>query len=642
MYYSKHKFVFFGVIAFFLLMLGCPCMALHLPDGRPLPVEEDTIRRFEPRLVLLLTDTSEEASLQRTQLFYDELKTKFYRNRFTKQLHKLLFTKPSAGRAKRASQHKDMEYFQQFEGKVIQQLTIKKLPLFGPTVNDTTPRPTNWLKRTGNAVHFQTRDWVINKNLLFKEGESVNAEVLYDNERLLRSLSYIRDARIRITEMPDNPDAVAIEVVTQDFFPLSFSAGRAPFSSYTVGVQNNNIFGIGHRFTNEILYRSDGTPAFGYEGTYMVENVNGSFINASVMGAYTDVRRGGGFSLQRPFFTPDIRWAGGLDLQRMEQMSYVLHRDREKDTLVWHANDVLDAWMGHSIPLNNTKPHPKGREAIVLAGRALRIYNHEVPGGELYNSDFFINRKLWLGSAGWVRRRYRRDAYIFGFGRTEDVPLGALVNVTAGVEEQEQLMYYGQVNAAWGTYFEKFGYLDVRGAVGQYFGAEEQEDSRRVRSGSLSWTSALWPSGRYRFRQLLTLDYLYGDKRFDYEFVAVSSREIRGLRGVDLRGTQRLNLTIETIAFSPVQILGFRLAGFAFADYAVLNSAPALSLKGQGVQGYGLGLRVRNENLVFKTFQLRLAYYPGPGGGINISLLGRPNNIFQEFLVGRPQAQPFR
>ncbi|WP_224997997.1 hypothetical protein [Cesiribacter sp. SM1] len=635
MCYSISKFALFGVIAVLFVLLGSPCRA------RPLPVDEDTTRRFNPRLVLLLTDTSEEAQLQRTQLFYDELKTKFYRYGITRQLYNLLFTKPSRPRVPQAKQQDDIEYFQQFEGKLIQELSIKKLPLFGPTVNDTTPKSTNWFKRAGNTIHIQTRDWVINKNLLFKEGERVNAEILYDNERLLRSLSYIRDARILITEVPDNPDAVAIEVVTQDFFPLSFRAGRAPFSSYTLGVQNNNIFGIGHRFTNEVLYRSGGTPAIGYEGTYMVENVKGSFVNASVSGSYTDVRRGGGFSLQRPFFTPDIRWAGGLDLQRMEQMSYVLHRDREKDTLVWHASDLIDGWIGHAIPLNSAKPHPRGRESVVLAARGLRINNHEVPGGELYDSDFFINRKLWLGSAGWVRRKYRRDAYIFGFGRTEDVPLGALVNVTGGIEEQEQLQYYGQINAAWGAYLQKLGYLDLRMAVGQYFGTDK-EASRRVRYGSLNWISPLMPRGRYRFRQLLTVDYLYGDKRHSYEFVSVSSQEIRGLRGVDFRGTQRLNVSLETIAFSPVQLLGFRLAGFAFADYAVLNSVPALNLKGRSLQGYGLGLRVRNENLVFKTFQLRLAYYPGPGGGFNISVLGRPNSTFQDFLVGRPQTQPYR
>ena len=636
MFACIRKFVLFGGLALLLCLLGrlsCSARTLH--------AEEDTVRRFRPRTVVLLADTSAEARQKRTELFYEQLKSRFYRNNFTKRLYDLVFTTPSRGPKRSTKSEEAMEYFQQFEGKVIQQVTIKKLPIFGPSVNDTTRRPSNWLLRTGNALHFQTRDWVIRKNILFSEGEVVDPDVLYDNERLLRSLSYIRDARIHIVPVPGSPDEVAIEIVTQDVFPLSFDAGRGPLSSYFLAVQNNNIFGIGHRLTSEALYRSDGTPALGYEGTYMVENVKGSFINASVTGAYSDFRRGVGFSLQRPFFTPDIRWAGGLDLQRVEQLNVVLHRDIVQDTLVWYASDVLDTWLGHSIPLNLGKPHPKGRESIVLAARASRIHNYEVPGGELAGSDFFINRKFVLGSVGWVRRDYRRDAYIYGFGRTEDVPLGALLNLTIGAEEELESRYYTQFNAAWGGYSDDVGYVDLRLAVGQYFNMGE-EASRRVRSGGVSWISPLLASKRYKFRQLLSFDYLYGDRRLSYEFVTVNSRDVRGIRGIYLRGTQKLKASAETIAFSPIDILGFRLAGFVFADVAVLNDIPAFSLKGDVLQGYGLGLRVRNENLVFKTFQLRFSYYPSPGRGFAISLQGSPSSMFSQFLVGRPQMQPYR
>jgi hypothetical protein len=48
---------------------------------------------------------------------------------------------------------------------------------------------------------------------------------------------------------------------------------------------------------------------------------------------------------------------------------------------------------------------------------------------------------------------------------------------------------------------------------------------------------------------------------------------------------------------------------------------------GQLFQGYGLGFRLRNENLTFNTFQFRLGYYP------NI-----PNNsaIFRTQFSGIP------
>jgi hypothetical protein len=631
------RFVCYGIAACLLCLLG------HSSLAKPLPTNpEDTIRRFRPRLVLLLTDTSEGAKQARTALFYEQLKNKFYGRTLTRRLFDLLFDAPSASPRPRSRTDQDaIEYFQQFEGKVVAEVILKKLPLFGPNVNDTTRLPKKWYERTGNAIHVNTRDWVIEKHLLFEEGDLIDPEALYDNERLLRSLSYIRDARIRLVPLSDSSDAVAVHVITQDVFPYGFNAGKAEFSSYSLSIQNNNIFGIGHRLITEGLYRSDGSPAMGYAGTYVVENALGSFVNAAISGAYTDVRRGAGLSLQRSFFTPDIRWAGGFDLQRTEQLGYVLHRDYTRDTLVWYSNDRIDLWAAHSVPLNSNKPHPKGRDALVLSGRALRIYHHDTPGGELEKNDFFLNSKLWLGSIGWVRRNYRRDAYIYGFGRTEDVPLGAYANVTYGAEEQQEIMYYGQLSAGWGGYRDGFGYLDTRIAFGQYFGIGERM-SRRVRYGSASWISPLIPKGKYRFRQLMRVDYLYGDRRYSYEFISVGDQEVRGIRNVLLRGTQRFNFSFETIAFTPIDIVGFRLSTFAFAEAALLNDSPYLSFSGEALQGYGLGLRVRNENLVFKTFQLRFAYYPGDYGGFSISIKGSPGSGFQDFQLGRPQVHPFR
>lgn len=604
--------------------------------------EEDTLRRFRPRLVLLLTDTSESARQERTQLFYEDLKARFARNSFTRRLFNLIFD-PQAGPSPPVRTNQEaLEYFQQYQGRIIRSVNIRKLDLFGPTVNDTTQqRSTNWLRRAGNALHFQTRDWVIEKNLLFEEGNPVDPELLYDNERLLRNLSYIRDARIRLKPVAGNPEAVDLVVITQDVLPLSVDAERGRFSSYSVEVQNSNIFGIGHRLRTGIVYRSDGTPAVGYSGAYTVENVGGSFIDASIRAAYTDIEQGVGISLQRPFFTPETRWAGGLDLQRTEQLMVLPHRNPLQDTLLHWGFNRIDAWAAHAIPIKSSRPHPHGREAVVLAGRISRLYPHQAPGLELEGRNFFLDRRMFLGSVGWVQRQYRRDAYIYGFGRTEDVPLGATINVTMGLESQHRASPYVQMSTGYGTYFERFGYFDVRLGAGQYFGGDPAA-SRRLRWGSLGWISSLLPLKRFTLRQLIHIDYLYGDSRYSYEFLSVGSDEIRGIRSVDLRGTQRIVASAETILFSPWQLVGFRFAGFAFADVGYLNERDYFSLKGSSLQGYGLGLRVRNENLAFKTFQIRFAYYPGQESSFAISLRGSPNSVFRDFRIDRPEVHPYR
>ncbi|WP_040397605.1 BamA/TamA family outer membrane protein [Cesiribacter andamanensis] len=610
-----------------------------LPDAvRPLP-EEDTVRRFRPWLVRQLTDTSKEA---RTQLFYDELKTKFYRNNLTRRLYDLVFVAPNAPAPVVTQSYQEaLDYFQQYQGKVIRSVTLRKLPLFGPTVHDTTRTATNWLGRTGNRIHFQTKGWVLDKNLLFEEGEAVEAELFYDNERLLRSLSYIRDARIRLQEVPGQPDAVDVIVITQDVFPLSVSAARGEFSSYQLEVQNNNIFGIGHRLSTGLSFREGGAPSMGYLGAYTVENMAGTFATGTLHAAYTDINKSVGLSLQRPFYTPDIRWAGGLDLQRNERLRVLPNRNPLLDTVVWWSHDWLDLWAAHAIPFRSRQAHPGGREALVLAGRALRLYHHDSPGDRMESRDFFLDRKLWLGSVGWVQRRYRRDAFIYGFGITEDVPLGSLINLTAGFEHQDRESAFVQLSSGWGTYLRRAGYVNLRLAAGQFLGGESRAE-RRMRYAAADWISPLLPLKRYMLRQMLHLDYMYGDRRYSYEFLSVGDREIRGIRNVFLRGTQRFSASAESIVFSPWQALGFRFAAFAFADLAYLNESPYFSLRGSAVQGYGLGLRVRNENLTFKTFQVRAAWYPGPYGGFALTIRGNPGAVFQDFRIDRPEIIPFQ
>jgi hypothetical protein len=631
----------------YTLVLFCAMLWLsnwaYAGTGTPTvsPEPEDTVRRFRPRLVIMLTDTGKQAREERTQLFYDDLKSKFYRYDLTRRLYDLVFVTPRGPVVPPRSNQEVLEYFRQHQGKVIRSVTINKLPVFGPTVQDTTRRSSNWLLQTANKLHFQTRDWVIHKNLIFAAGDQVDAETLYDNERLLRSLSYIRDVRIRLEEVPDKPDMVEVYIISQDVFPLSLDAGRGPFSTYQLQVQNNNIFGIGHRLGTGMALRRGGSPAIGYLGAYTVENLGGTFIDATLSGGYTDIDKSVGLSLQRPFFTPDTRWAGGLDIQRNERLSVLPHRNPLLDTLIWWSHNWVDLWAAHAFPIRSRVYHPGGRQALVVAGRATRINHRESPGAEMENRDFFVDRKVLLSSVGWVQRRYRRDAFIYGFGITEDVPLGSLLNLTLGTELQERHSGFGQLRAGWGTYLPQAGYLNISLATGQFFGGESRAE-RRTRHAAASWISPLIPLKRYKMRQLLDIDYMYGDRRYSYEFLSVGNREVRGIRNVYLRGTQRTIASAETIIFSPWQAFGFRIASFAFADVGVLNESPQFSLKGSAVQGYGLGLRVRNENLTFKTFQVRMAFYPGTNGGFAITLQGNPSTVFQEFRIDRPEVMPFR
>ena len=67
--------------------------------------------------------------------------------------------------------------------------------------------------------------------------------------------------------------------------------------------------------------------------------------------------------------------------------------------------------------------------------------------------------------------------------------------------------------------------------------------------------------------------------------------------------------------------------------------------KGYALSSIGVGIRIRNDNLVFNTFQIRIGYFPNPPAYSNISPVNisgeqllKPNN----FEPGAPAIIPYR
>jgi hypothetical protein len=64
--------------------------------------------------------------------------------------------------------------------------------------------------------------------------------------------------------------------------------------------------------------------------------------------------------------------------------------------------------------------------------------------------------------------------------------------------------------------------------------------------------------------------------------------------------------------FSPVNIYGFRFAFFGFSDFAFLSGTNEIIGRGFALSSIGIGIRIRNDNMVFNTLQVRIGYFPNP------------------------------
>jgi hypothetical protein len=135
------------------------------------------------------------------------------------------------------------------EGKIISEIYINTLEAFGPTLTDTTRKAISWLEKTANAVHFTSREKTIEKMLLFEVGDFLDPELMYENERLIRSLRYIQDVVFILEQDSVYNGLVKVHVVTKDRFPLGVTGDVNGIRSAALEVYNQNIFGIGHEIT---------------------------------------------------------------------------------------------------------------------------------------------------------------------------------------------------------------------------------------------------------------------------------------------------------------------------------------------------------------------------------------------------------
>jgi hypothetical protein len=506
---------------------------------------------------------------------------------------------------------KSEDSFLPYEGKIIRNIIIRQIG-FDKTVLDTAKNIKTTLTRIGNRLHSRSKDWLIRDNLFIRENKPVNPYKMADNERYLRDLDFILDARLFIQPLDYTEDSVDVIVMTKDVFSIGGSLNPRSATETRFRVYDTNLFGYGQRvqFTG---HAEDGRdPFFGYEVLYRKNSVAGSFV--SVTGAYTQINTGSSYGreqeeawyikAERPLMSPYTRLAGGIELSRNWSQN------------VYHTQDsifrnygyrVRDAWVGYNLGAN---AHSRYRSRHVLTIRGFDQHFIRNPEqAEEANSPIYNDKRYVLGGLTFFKQNFYTARYIYGFGRTEDVPYGHTMSVYLGYSRQLGLTRpYMGVDIGKGIVSPRGYFYNIIFRAGA-FNNKGLEDAAVLLSGTL--TSRLISYRRFLMRQVVG-----GDITYIHNLVTTLPLDINnefGLRGLSvdsLWGTKRLHLFAETYAFTPFELVGFRFAPFVYGELAWLSSEKQSMLENRAFPAIGGGIRTRNENLVFGTVELRLIYYP--------------------------------
>ncbi len=558
-------------------------------------------------------------------------------NRNYKKLLKAISHSPPANPS--VLNEKSEELYTKYQGKIIRTIIIKHLG-FDKTVLDTTRSLKNYIAKTANKLHTNTREVVIRNNLFIREGKPLNPYRVADNERLLRNINFMLDARIYVKPISETSDSVDLLVVTRDVFSLGGSFVPSSLAKYQLSLQDVNLSGQGQTVRFGQVFDLTRTPRYGYEGSYGINNIGGSFIGASL--GYTSLNDGISagnenensyyLNLTRPLYQPFARFAGGIQVSYNQSANVYKKPD---SVFAKYTYTVQDYWLGYSFghkKLPNDLKENRNRKFIAIRGYNQHFLNSV--NTNLTELDRFVYRDLTtlLAQLTFFRQDFYKTQYVLGFGRTEDIPYGYRISFTSGWERElgnkrpyfGTELYYNKVRPS-GTI------LTFDANMASYFLKANSQDA--YASFNFTRYSKIYKLGKMIIRNQLASGYAaiinQKVKR------GLDIRDINGVLGFlpdSLLGFQRATFSQETTVFTPYKLLGFHLAPIVRVDLALIRRFVPFFQSGNFFSGYSVGIRARNENLIFNTIEARLFYYPS-----TVELLGHYRlSITTNFLIKYP------
>ena len=532
--------------------------------------------------------------------------------------------------------------FRRLEGKHIHSIRIKQIDPFGTSIHDTTMISQSWLGRTGNNLRIPTSTRIIRKNLTFSAGESIDPRNLSESERILRQLNFINDAKIEVQLNAQDTTLVDLVVITRDKYPHAFNVGLSS-TTPEVTLYTRNLAGQGLGLSHTQIITSPQSDDFGFTDQITISNVGKSRINLKLDYSQLNSEHFLIANAQRSFYFTDLKYAGGFYYNR----SYKNSGFPGGEQIDWQQDlsyRYSDVWLGRSFKVETSNYFNQSH--FYLTGQLQTSKFHNLTDSLSNHPLLIFNRYIYTGLT-FSKRNYYKNNLIYSYGRTEDVPYGFMASVTMGVNGNDQYNrpYVGGHFSFGKAIIPNKGYFYFRSEAGSFFNKGQSEQGFLNLTGK--YISNLEPFAGGYLRHFVELDYLKGFNRLDKEFIYLSERRqgLTGFSNKELRGKEKMVLSAESIYFSPHNIIGFRIIGLAFADLGVIGDGKSGLLKQDYQLSIGAGIRLHNDNLVFRTIQIRLAYIPfAPSGAstFDLDISGETTKRFDDFVPGAPKRNEFK
>lgn len=579
---------------------------------------------------------------------YENIESYSKRGRFSTFVYRLIFNPVAVVSKKKEISNKGynkliQKPYSSFEGKIIRNIDITTLDPFGYSTADTITGKQNILYAAGNRLHIKTHSITIRNLLLFHKNQKFSSLLVRESERLIRAQEYVHEVSFYVVSAGINSDSADIFIRELDKWSI-IPEGTISASKIQVGITDKNFLGSGHSFKNSYM-RNFNSGINSLYTNYNITNIRNSFITTKIhfgIDGYGNTRKS--FAVDRPFYSPLAKWAAGVSLasQVKKDSSGMEIPVQLPDYLRYNTQDF---WAGKAIRIFRGTSENELVTNLILSARFYNRRYSEKPSEMDDPMNIYSDEKFYLAGIGVSTRKYVQDTYIFKYGIIEDVPVGKVLELTGGYQvRNNSVRPYLGIRFSSGNY-NTWGYLSTDLGYGTFFRSSDTEQG--IFTAGLNYFTGLFEIGSWKFRQFVKPQIAIGINRFGYDSLTINDGfGLDGFNSSSLSGSKRITLTLQTQSYLPWNILGFHFGPFVICSLGMLGNAETGFNESKIYSQFGLGMLVKNFNLVFRTFQFSVSFYPSiPGIGQDIFKINsfRTSDFgFRDFETGKPSKVIFQ
>lgn len=296
-----------------------------------------------------------------------------------------------------------------------------------PIFDESKPEENNRLFRMVNRLHIDTHHSVIKRDLLFSEGDTYNADLIAQSERILRTRRYFNRAEITPEKATDacakprnlNVDVYEVWTLVPE---LSFSHTGGN-NTYSAGIRDSNFLGLGKTVNLEHTSNSQRTG-----NLFSYYDPNLGWADSTLTLGYANNSDGieRRINFERPFVAVDTRQSGGIDYYKFAREDS-LYNAGDEALRFTHNGQLESAFYGWR--LNNA---PRSAERLLVG--YTRSHDDFFAMPDATNNLLPGNRQF---DYPWIEYRHLNNTFIEAqniqqINRVEDYNLGADVRLRLG------------------------------------------------------------------------------------------------------------------------------------------------------------------------------------------------------------------